>query len=103
VPELKRLTRISPVWRIVAARLKFEQLGNPLTNPHTTRVMRGMEVDPLDLQDFSARFGSDDDCREYVRQLRWPESLAARGVVVRAVRQHEALCCVVMAAVVSFP
>jgi len=28
---------------------------------------------PRNLLEFNARFGSDDDCREYLQQLRWPE------------------------------
>jgi transposase-like protein len=32
-----------------------------------------MEDYPRDLQEFNARFGSDEDCWEYLRQLRWPE------------------------------
>ncbi len=32
-----------------------------------------MEDYPRDLQEFNARFRSDEDCREYLRQLRWPE------------------------------
>jgi transposase-like protein len=32
-----------------------------------------MEDYPRNLQEFNARFSSDEDCREYLRQLRWPE------------------------------
>jgi hypothetical protein len=32
-----------------------------------------MEDYPRNLQEFNARFSSDEDCREYLCQLRWPE------------------------------
>lgn len=32
-----------------------------------------MEDYPRNLQEFNTRFGNDDDCREYLCQLRWPE------------------------------
>ena len=32
-----------------------------------------MEDYPRNLQEFSVRFGSDEACREYLCQLRWPE------------------------------
>ncbi|MGC9225334.1 MAG: transposase [Terracidiphilus sp.] len=34
-----------------------------------------MEDYPRNLQEFNARFGCDEDCRQYLGLLRWPEGL----------------------------
>jgi len=33
----------------------------------------GMEDYPRNLKEFDARFGSEEACREYLLQLRWPD------------------------------
>ena len=37
---------------------------------------------PQDFLEFNARFGTDEQCREYLFRARWPEAFAATAAVM---------------------
>jgi len=42
-----------------------------------------MEDYPRDLQEFDARFGSEEACRDYLAKLRWPEGFVCPRIAAR--------------------
>ena len=46
-----------------------------------------MEDYPRNLSEFDSRFGTEEACREYLFQLRWPEGFRCRAVGAGRVRR----------------
>ena len=51
-----------------------------------------MEDYPATRLEFEARFATEESCRDYLFQLRWPDGFGARAVGIRKRGPSEACC-----------